>query len=107
VTAVPKSRLVERCGSFDYHVSVHRFDQAGHYDIYPIQLIEVLPSIAIPLLPHDGVVEADLQAVFRRSYETGPYHREVDYSQVPPPPTLSPERLAWVKSVLAARQLPA
>lgn len=104
VTAVPKSRLVERCGAFDYHVSVHRFDQAGEFDIYPIQLTEALPTISIPLLPHDGVVEADLQSVFLRSYETGPYRREVDYSKVPPPPALSPERLAWARSVVAARQ---
>lgn len=104
VTAVPKSRLVERCGSFDYHVSVHRFDRAGDFDIYPIQLTESLPVISIPLLPEDGAVAADLQAVFQRCYEAGPYRREVDYSQLPPPPPMSPDCQEWVERILAARK---
>jgi hypothetical protein len=59
------------------------------------------------LLPENGRVDVDLQAVFNRCYETGAYPREVNYASEPPPPALSPERLAWVKSVLATRQQPA
>ena len=37
-----------------------------------------LPPLAIPLLPGDPDVTVDLQAVFDRAYDAGPYRREVD-----------------------------
>jgi hypothetical protein len=106
-TAVPKRELVARYGQFDYHVCTHCFDRRMEYDVFPFELPEKLPVIQIPLLPEDGRVDVDLQAVFNRCYETGAYPREVNYASEPPPPALSPERLAWVKSVLATRQQPA
>jgi hypothetical protein len=101
-TAVPYKDLVQRCGAVDYHVSVHYFDQPDDFFIYPIQLPDRLPKISIPLLPGDGPVDVDLQAIFDRCYDRGPYRREVNYAKDPPPPALSSERLAWVKTVLAA-----
>jgi hypothetical protein len=45
-----------------------------------------------------------LQAVFDECYDRGPYRREVNYAKDPPPPALSPERLAWVRNVIAKRK---
>ncbi|MEX2175763.1 MAG: DUF4058 family protein [Pirellulaceae bacterium] len=101
-TAVPLKDIVLRCGPVDYHVCVHCFDQPDDFFVYPIQLADKLPKVSIPLLPGDRPVEVDLQAIFERCYERGPYRREVNYSKDPPPPALAPERLAWVKGVLAA-----
>lgn len=100
-TAVPHKELVQRCGQVDYHVCVHYFDQPADFFIYPIQLPDKLPKVSVPLLPGDPPVEVDFQAIFDRCYDRGPYRREVNYAKDPPPPALSPERLAWVKSVLA------
>jgi hypothetical protein len=100
-TAVPHKELVRRCGPVDYHVCIHYFDQPSDFFIYPIQLPDRLPRITIPLLPGDGGVAVELQSVFDQCYDRGPYRREVNYANEPPPPTLSPEKLAWVKGVLA------
>ncbi len=99
-TAVPFKELVKRCGSVDYHVSVHYFDQPNDFYIYPIQLVDRLPNVAIPLLPGEGSVNVELQSVFDQCYDRGPYRREVNYAKDPPPPVLSPDRLAWVRSIL-------
>jgi hypothetical protein len=102
-TAVPRKELVARYAKFDYHVCVHRFDNPKNFEVHPFELHERLPTIGVPLLPEDGAIRVDLQAVFDKCYDTSGYPREVDYTQPPPPPTLSPERLAWMKSVLAAK----
>jgi len=102
-TLVPRRELMKQCPNWDYHVSVHRFEARGQFLVYPIQLPDKLPTISIPLLPGAPAIAVDLQAVFNRCYDDGPYYREVNYAQDPPPPALSAERLAWVASMLAAR----
>jgi hypothetical protein len=100
-TAVPHDRLVAKAGPFDYHVCVHHFDNLEDYFVYAIQLAEPLPTVSIPLLPGDGAVAVDLQAVFVRSYDTGPYLREIDYLRDRPVPPLSPKQARWAKQCLA------
>jgi hypothetical protein len=99
-TAVPKDRAVARAGSFDYHVSIHRGDNIEDYFVYPIQLDQPLPEIAIPLKPGDPTVPVDLQAVFDRSYETGPYKRRVRYLDTSPVPPLDVERSKWASELI-------
>lgn len=101
VTAVPLDMAVAEAGPFDYHVSIHRFDQFEDFLVYPIRLEDRLPEIAIPLLPGDPDVTIDLQSVFDRSYEAGPYRRRVRYAESEPVPALSPERMEWVARRLA------
>jgi hypothetical protein len=62
-TAVPCQRVRAEVGPFDYHVCMHHFDNLEDYFIYPIQLHERLPQIAIPLLPGDPAVTIDLQTL--------------------------------------------
>ncbi len=99
-TAVPSDRLAAKAGSFDYHVCIHRFDDFEDYFVYPIRLEERLPEIAIPLLPGDPSVPIDLQDVLDRTYDTGPYRREIRYEEDAPIPPLSPEQIAWARAVL-------
>ena len=96
-TLVPRREMVKHCISWDYHVCVHRFDARRDFFVYPIQMPQKLPTIAVPLLPAAPPIAVDLQATFDRCYDEGPYLREVNYAGEPPPPPLSPERLAWVK----------
>ena len=98
-TAVPLDRLTAATGPFDYHVSIHHFDNLEDYFVYPVQLPEPLPTISIPLLPGDPSVSLDLQAVFHRTYDAGPYRREIDYRETPPAPPLREEHVAWAKEV--------
>jgi hypothetical protein len=103
-TAVPRKELTQRCGEVDYHICVHFFDQPDDFFIYPIQLPDRLPKLVIPLLPGEGAVEVDLQSVFDACYDRGSYRREINYAKDPPPPALSPERMAWVKGLLAGKK---
>ena len=99
-TAVPRQQLTEAVGKFDYHVCVHHFDNLEDFFVYPIQLPDTLPEITVPLLPGDPPVLVDLQAVFRRTYAAGPYHREINYHPDAPVPPLHPDLQAWLREVL-------
>jgi len=99
-TPVFLDRLKRKAGAFDYHVSVHRFDQRGRFFVYPWQLAEPLPEIGVPLLPDDGEIALDLQAVLTRCYDTGPYSRRVVYDLARIVPPLEPTQTEWVEQVL-------
>jgi hypothetical protein len=99
-TAVPRRRLASAVDAFDYHVCTHHFDNLEDYFIYPLRLNEPLPEIDIPLLPGDPPVPLDLQAVFQRTYEAGPYEREIDYRQDAPVPPLTAQQQTWFRGLL-------
>ena len=73
------------------------------YFVYPIRLPDRLPEIGVPLLPGDEDVPVDLQAVFERCYDAGPYRRRIRYGQVPPEPPLGADRQAWISQLLSGR----
>jgi Protein of unknown function (DUF4058) len=101
-TAVPFRSAVDACGPFDYHVSVHGFDDVETFLIYPIRLEDRLPPIEIPLLPGDSSVTVDLQAVFDRCYDAGPYAREIRYGEDAVVPLLKDDKAAWAARSLHA-----
>ncbi len=100
-TAVPRDRLQRKVTRYDYHVCLHRFDKFEDYFVYPFTMTEQLPTVPVPLLPGDGEVKLDLQAAFRRTYEEGPYSREIDYQRDSIEPSVAEEDLAFVKARLA------
>ena len=102
VSAVPLESATEVCGDFDYHVSVRCFDVSDTFFVYPIGVEEHLPPIAIPLLPGDPPVTLDLQAVFDRCHDAGPYSREVHYGEDPIVPALEPDQAAWASQLIRA-----
>jgi hypothetical protein len=103
-TAVPHDRLTRGAGTFDYHVCVHRFDNFEDYFVYAFRLADRLPEIAVPLLPGDGDVPLDLQAVLDRCYDEVSYRRRVRYGAEPVPP-LNVEQGAWASHLLAEQGL--
>jgi hypothetical protein len=103
-TAVPYDRLVKRAGSFDYHVSVCPGDKLGEYLVYAFRLDEPLPEIAIPLLYDTPPVTLDLQPVFERCYDTGPYRRRVRYGETPLVPAVQHEQAEWAAKVLGDKR---
>jgi hypothetical protein len=103
-TAVPLEAARDACGPVDYHISVRPFDELDTFHVYPIRLEDRLPPIAIPLLPGDPPVTLDLQVVFDRCYDAGPYAREVRYGTDPVIPPLGPDRTAWAERTVQAGQ---
>jgi len=99
-TAVALDWAQELTGDFDYHVCVRRYDRFEEFEVYPILMQQSLPSIAIPLLPADGDIPLDLQAIFQRAYEAGPYARSLDYRTERIEPALSAKQETWMREVL-------
>jgi hypothetical protein len=102
-TAVPLEQLSVQVGPFDYHVSVHRSDRFEEFRIYPIRLDEPLPEVVIPLLQGDPDVPIDLQAVFDRVYDAGPYRRRIRYAESLPVPSLRADQSEWAARIVAHR----
>jgi len=100
VTAVPLDLARDACGAFDYHVSVHHFDDFETFFVYPIRLEDHLPSLAIPLLPGDPSVTINLQSVVNRCYDEGPYLREIRYGADAVIPPLRADQTAWTVGIL-------
>jgi hypothetical protein len=63
-------------------------------EVYEILLEKRLPRVAIPLTPDDKDVVLDLQAVFTRTWDEGPYPELLRYDGAPPT-TLTPEQAVW------------
>jgi hypothetical protein len=104
-TAVPPDPLRAQAPPFDYHICVHDFEVLGRFAVYTLRLAQRLPSVAVPLLPGDGSVTVDLQAVFGRCYDTGPYRRRVRYDPARIEPPLQPEQLTWATELLRGQGL--
>jgi hypothetical protein len=100
-TAVPPEELAGQVGACDYHACCWRFDRFQEYRVYPIQLADSLPVLAIPLLPGDPDVALPLKPLFDHVYDAGPYPRIVDYRGAVPPPPLPPDKRRWIKKRLA------
>jgi hypothetical protein len=102
-TAVPLNWLAKVTDPPDYHVCIHHFDNLEDYFVYPTQLTDSLPAVGIPLLPGDVQIPLDLQLVFQRTHDAGPYSREIDYQNDTPISTLSDEQTAWASKDLGGR----
>ena len=102
--AVPRESVEAKSGPFDYLISIHRYDRPQEYSVYPISMTQRLPQIAIPLLPGDPDVPLDLQAVFDRAYDDGPYGREIEYGKDRIVPRLKPEQARWAADLLKQRK---
>ncbi len=68
-------------------------------EIYAIPLQRRLHRIAIPLAAEDRDVPLDLQAVFTRCWDEGPYPELLRYDG-PPPSTMTPEEVVWCENLL-------
>jgi len=96
--------VVEAHRPWHYLVNLVRRD-TDEYQFYPIQLRDPLPTIRIPLRSGDDDAHLNLQDVFNRSYDIGPYPERLDYSAPPPPPELTPDDAAWVDELLKSKGL--
>jgi hypothetical protein len=99
-TAVPQRKLRRKAGPFDYHVCVAPAHDWMNRYVYTFHMQDRLPEIDIPLLPGDGPTRLDLQAVFDRCYDEGPFSRRIRYELDRVVPPLTAEQAAW-----AAEQL--
>ncbi len=105
-TAFPPLEALQRVRpSWDYLICLHRAGWAGHEaDVWFVDLAEPLPSVLMPLLAPDPDVVVHLQEAFEQAYAEGQYHRAINYT-LPPPVTLSSEKLTWLDALLREKGL--
>ena len=84
----------------DYLAVVYRH-ATGRVVAYPIGLRDRLPTIAVPLRIDEADVPLDLQGVFDRVYDDGPFD-DTDYGR-PADPPLSAADAAWAADRVAGR----
>jgi len=104
-TCVPRDQALAQAGPFDYHVCVRRMEERDDRIVYPIRLDQPLPGVAIPLLPGDPDVVIDLQQLFDRCYDHGPYRVRSPYLDRDPVPPLAPEQAEWATRLLREKGL--
>jgi hypothetical protein len=93
----------------DYLISVNRawkrHDESIGYPLFPLGIQSVLPCIPVPLRENLREVPLDVQFIFTRAYDGGPYRRgAVDYRQ-PPDPPLSDVDAEWALGLLRDTRL--
>jgi len=81
----------------NYYVSLTRAGRSQQ-EVWPIQLADKLPIVAVPLHFPDEDVLLDLGQALTEIYDEAFYHLSIDYTQEPSPP-LDEAELAWVKEV--------
>ena len=82
-----------------------RADPRLGYHAFPFGLRDRLPCIGVPLGREEPEVPLDLQFVFNRAYDGGPYRRgAVDYSRPPIPPLSGPDA-EWAEASLREQGL--
>jgi len=88
---------------WNYVMAVTRCWPSRH-EIYPVLLQKRLPRIGIPLASDDNDVALDLQAVFTRCWDEGPYPALLQYGGAAPK-GLTADEGAWCEMTLAASGL--
>ncbi len=85
-----------------YYVYLSRFTHRPHTEVWAVPLRERLPVVPVPLLPPDADVLLNLQKAVEACFALVGYQRLLDYTQPPPPPSLSPEDARWVEQQVQA-----
>jgi hypothetical protein len=73
-------------------------------EVYAIPLTRRLPRVAIPLAADDRDVTLDLQTVYTRCWNEGPYPELLHYTE-PPPGPMSPDEILWCQQILTEAAL--
>lgn len=89
---------LEQVRPWHYLVTVTR-RWPSRQEVYAVTLPKRLPRVGIPLAEDDRDVALDLQAVFQRCWDEGPYPELLRYDQAPPG-RLTPEETGWCEQRL-------
>ncbi len=98
VFPIPAWRLQE-IPPYDYLICVHRWPRRSRFELYPRQLRQRLPRMAIPLSAPDPDVMLDMQAAVEQVYQDGRYQWRLKYVE-PCRPSLSTEDQTWADEIL-------
>lgn len=97
-----RPRLAQPLPEASYFIFLSRAQRRPYVEVWPLQLRDPIKPVPVPLLPPDPPVALDVGAAIREAYRRARYDLEIDYTQPPPPPDLSPEDAAWLDAHLRA-----
>jgi hypothetical protein len=86
----------------DYSAVLHRARDREHMEAWLIGVRQVLPTIAVPLLPEFDDVPLSLQEAVDTVYTRYRYDTAIDYEADPPLPAFSPADARWIHERTAA-----
>jgi hypothetical protein len=89
-------------GRSDYYALLHRGGVADAFEVWPVDLRDRLPTIAVPLRPPEDDAPLDLQTLLDGVYRRGHYADSLDYAATPPAPRLRPADAAWAEGRVRA-----
>jgi hypothetical protein len=79
-----------------YVVILSRVERRPVAEVWPLRLPEALPILPVPLLPPDPDIPLDLGKALTVIYDRSSYDLRIDYTEEPPPPSLSAQDRAWL-----------
>lgn len=88
-----------RIPAVPYLISLTRA-QSGAIDLWPLQFVDRLPTIPVPLRDPDPDISLDLATALNEIYDEAAYDLSINYSESPPPPPLSEAEQQWVRQLL-------
>lgn len=83
-----------------YYVYLSRTQRRPFTQVWPVPMQRRLPTIPVPLLPHDPDTYLDIQAAVDACFALVGYERLIDYTAPPPVPELSPADMSWLDETL-------
>ena len=96
----------EQIQAAPYLISLWRA-HAAQLELWPVQLAEKLPVVAVPLRKPDADVPLDLGAILAAIYDLAAYDLSIDYGEEPPPPPFDENTIRWMQDLLAPYRQPA
>ena len=96
-------RVAQRTQFENTHYLISLLRSGAHsLQTWPLQVIDPLPVVAVPLRRGDADIALDLNACMKTIYDEAAYDLSIDYSQPPPPPAFDEETQAWLAALLHA-----
>ena len=84
-----------------YAVCLHRVGAGNTFEVWPRQVQEPLPRVAVPLRPQDGQVVLDIGPLINDFYQRRRLSQKINYAREPVPP-LAEDDAVWLDSHLRA-----
>lgn len=95
-------RPTEVADKSDYYALLKRGGVLGLFEVWYIDLRDLLPTIAVPLRPPFDDAPLNLQDAFEDVYRRAHYAESIDYREEVPLPRCGPADEAWIEQQVAA-----
>ncbi|MDM8519303.1 DUF4058 family protein [Anaerolineales bacterium HSG6] len=84
-----------RLADFSYLITMVRA-QSEEMGIWPIRLIDELPTVPVPLRYPDSDILLNFSKLVSAVYEEAFYQLSIDYDEAPPPPIMNEQQMIWL-----------